>query len=142
MMGALAQFDLFQPSQRTLLYIFPRVSAEQKGHCHILQRGKLRHQVVELPDEAYFAVTKCSSVILRERTQSQVGAVYVTCGRPIKSAEDVQQGTLSSPRLADDREHLAFGHMERQVFKEHQVQFARAKDLFQTLNTQNLFLSN
>src|SRR5207248_7831786 len=86
---------------------------------------------MELPDEADFAVTKLGCAILRERTQSQVGEVYVTRGSPIKGAQDVQQGTLTRTRFTYDREHLPFGYLERQVFKEHQVRGSGTKDLLQ-----------
>jgi hypothetical protein len=52
----------------------------------------------------------------------------------IKSAEDVQQGTLPRSRLADDREHLASLHLKRQILKEHQVRFAGPENLLQSLN--------
>jgi hypothetical protein len=36
----------------------------------------------------------------------------------------VQQGTLPGARLSYDREHRSFLHLEREIFKEHQVRFA------------------
>src|SRR3954462_6405940 len=96
MMSAFAELNLLQPFHGAVLGLFPGLPAEKKRHCHVLQRGKLRQQIVELPDEADFAVAEVGSAFLRQRLYLKVGAVYVTCRSPIKSAEDVQQGTLSS----------------------------------------------
>src|SRR5580704_6765059 len=58
----------------------------------------------------------------------------------IKSAEDVQQGTLPRSRLAHNRQHLAALHLKRQIFKEHQVRFAGPENLLQSLNPEQRFL--
>jgi len=89
---------------------------------------------MKLPDETGLAIPKLRRFVRRQRIQLQLGAVYVTCGSVIKSAEDVQQGTLSRSRLADNRKHLALLHLKRQIFKEHQVRFAGPEDLLQSLN--------
>jgi len=68
---------------------------------------------MELPDETELMITEPGGVILRKRTQPQVGAVYVTCGSAIKSTQDVQQGTLTGARFAHDRQHLTFRYLER-----------------------------
>jgi hypothetical protein len=47
----------------------------------------------------------------------------------IKSAQDVQQGTLPRSRLPDNGEHLASLHLKRQIVKEHQIRFAGPEDL-------------
>jgi hypothetical protein len=57
----------------------------------------------------------------------------------IKSAEDVQQGTLTGSRLAHNREHLASLHLKRQILKEHQVRFAGPENLLQSANPKQRF---
>src|SRR5579864_373328 len=102
MMRALVQTYFVEPPQSLCFPILPGATPKQERHGHILQRRKLRQQIVELPHKADFAVTKLGGGALRKRAQSQVGEVYVTRGSPIKSAHDVQQGTLSRTRLAHD----------------------------------------
>ncbi len=130
-----------QPLRSFCFDLLPGLPSNQERHGHVFQRRKFRQQVVELPYEADFAVTKIGGVIFGERIQSQVGAVYVTCGSTIKGAEDVQEGTLSRTRFAHDGDHFSLGYVERQIFKEHQIRFAGAKNLLQTLNPQRTFVN-
>jgi hypothetical protein len=74
---------------------------------------------VELPNKADLVVAKLGRSVFRKRIQLQVREIYVTRGSPIKSANDVQQRTLSRARFTYDGEHFAFGHLKRQIFKEH-----------------------
>jgi hypothetical protein len=69
-----------------------------------------------------------------------VGAVYVTCGGAIKSAEDVQQGTLARPRFAHNAEHLSSPHRKRQILKEHQIRFTGSENFLQPLDPQQRLL--
>jgi hypothetical protein len=84
---------------------------------------------VELPYEARLAVAKLCGFVVGQRVHSQVGAVYVTCGSLIKSAQDVQQGTFPSAGLTHDGEHFSSLHLKRQILKEHQIRFTGPEDL-------------
>ena len=79
---------------------------------------------MKLPDEANFAVAELGSIVFRKRIHLRFRAVYGTRRRTIKRSDDVQQGTLARTRLTDNRQHLSFTHLERQILKEHQVRFA------------------
>jgi hypothetical protein len=72
-----------------------------------------------------------------QRIQSQVGAVYVTCGSAIKGAQDVQKCTLSCARFSHDGEHLSSLHLKRQILKEHQVRFAGPENLLQAFDSKH-----
>ncbi len=63
-MRALLQSHLAQPPRSFLLCLLPGQTPQQKRHGHIFQCRKLRQQVVELPDEADFAIAKLSGFIL------------------------------------------------------------------------------
>src|ERR1700733_5840036 len=119
MMRALVQPHLPKPPRSFCLRLPPGVTPKQERHRHIFPRCKLGQQVVELPNKADIAVAKLGCSVFRKQIQLQVREVYVTCGSPIKSADDVQQGTLSRTRFANNRQHFALGRLKRQIFKEH-----------------------
>jgi hypothetical protein len=54
----------------------------------------------------------------------------------------MQQGTLSRTALAYNGQHFTSLNPERQVVKEHQIRIARAIDLAETLNAENLVYLN
>ncbi len=113
MMRTLLKCYFSQPLRSFCFDLRPGLPPNQERHGHVFQRRKFRQQVMELPYETDLAVTKIGGVIFGERIQSQVGAVYVTCGSAIKSAEDVQKGTLSGTRFAYDGNHLSLGYVKR-----------------------------
>src|SRR6266436_1202084 len=88
-MRTLLQTHLVQPSRSFPLRLLLGLTPKQQRHGHVFQCRKFRQQVVELPNETELMVTEPGRVIFRERTQSQVGAVYVTGRSPIKSTQDV-----------------------------------------------------
>ena len=90
MMTPLRQANFLQPLQGFLFGVGLRVAPHQQRHGNVLKRGKLRQQIVELPNEANFAVTKISSGIFRKRAQAKLRAVYFTCRRLINRAQNVQ----------------------------------------------------
>ena len=79
---------------------------------------------MKLPDKSEFPTSKFRSRFFREPSQIEFGEVYVTFRSTIKDSEDVQQGTLSRTRLANDGQHLAGPHLERQILKEHELRIA------------------
>jgi hypothetical protein len=62
-MRTLFQAYFAQPFRRFLAGILPSITSQEKRHRHILERGKLRQQVMELPNEADFPIAKSSRVI-------------------------------------------------------------------------------
>ena len=74
---------------------------------------------MKLPDKSKLATAELRRLFFRELSQIKLGEVYVTFGSAIKHSEDVQQGTFPGTRLANNGQHLAGLHLERQVFKEH-----------------------
>jgi len=82
--------NLTQPMFRIFLYRRPRLPAKQQRHGGIFQGCELGKQVMKLPYEPDFTIAKIRGGIIRQRTQLQVGAVYVTVRSTFKSAQDVQ----------------------------------------------------
>src|SRR5215471_15707345 len=78
----------------------------QKRHSNILLRRKFRQQIMKLPNETDRAVAKIRGRIVAQFRRMNLGAVYVTCGSPIKSSENMQKSTLSRAGLTDNGEHL------------------------------------
>src|SRR5207245_116256 len=101
------QANFCQPLRRFLLCLGFRSSPHQQWHGDVLKRGEFRQQIVKLPNEADFAVTKISSSVLGKRTQAQVGAVYFTCRRLIKRSKYMYQSAFSGRGCSDNRQHLS-----------------------------------
>src|SRR5215470_20030149 len=93
--------------------LLPCLSPKQQRHGNVLCCRELWQQVMKLPYKARLSIAKVCGFVVRQRVQSQVGAVYVTCGSTIKGAEDVQKGTLARARFADDRDHLSWLNRKR-----------------------------
>src|SRR5690242_18978969 len=87
----LLQPDFPQPLQSLLFSLGRRSSAHQERHGYILQCRKFRQQVVKLPDKSDFAVTEIGGSVFWKRIEPQLREVYVTCGRPIKGPNNMQQ---------------------------------------------------
>jgi hypothetical protein len=92
---------------------------------------------MELPHKTDFTIAKIGGLVFRKGTQFQVCAVYVSRGSTIKSAQDVQQGTLPCSGFAHDRKHLASLHFERQILKEHQIGLAGAENFLQAFHAEH-----
>src|ERR1051326_1011297 len=95
---------------------------------------------MELPDKPDLAVAELGRSLVGKRLQLDFGAVYFTCRRPIKRAQDVQKCAFPGARLADDADHLALSYLKRQVFKEHEVRSAGSKNLLESFSPQDLGL--
>jgi hypothetical protein len=92
---------------------------------------------VKLPYEPCFAIAKVCGFVAGQGVESQVGAVYVTCGSPIKSAQDVQQGTFPGAGLAHNGKHFSSLHLKRQILKEHQIRFTGPEDLLEAFDAKH-----
>ena len=86
-MAAIGQPDFSQPVHSLLLSLPPIHAPHHKRHRDVLPGCKLRQQIVKLPHEANFTVTKFGCRIFRQLAKIEVGEVYRTTGRPIKSSE-------------------------------------------------------
>jgi len=137
MVGALLESDLAQPARSLRFRLLPSLTAEQQGHSHVLCGRKFRQQVMKLPNETGFAIAKIRGFVVGQRSDSQVGAVYVTCGGTIKSAEDVQQGTFSSAGFAHDGDHFSSSYRKRQILKEHQVRCSGPENLLEAFGAEH-----
>ena len=80
---------------------------DQVGHHHVLQRGQLGKQVIELEDEAEQPVAHRVPMPFR----AVVDALGVDQDRPriggVEQAQDVQEGALARPAGPHDGDHLA-----------------------------------
>ena len=97
---------------------------------------------MKLPDKTDFAIAKIRCGLVRERSQLQFRAVYVTFGRPFKGSEQVKQRTFSRSGLAHDAHHLSLCYPEGQIFKEHQIGRPRSKHFRQAFRSENHVLIN
>jgi len=120
--------DLTVERSATLLHLRESGTASFVGSGPGMTRGGVVF-VDQGSIEAGFAIPEICCLVCRQRIQLQLGAVYVTRGSMIKSAEYVQQGTLARSRLPHDRQHLPAPHLKRQILKEHKVRFAGPENL-------------
>jgi hypothetical protein len=137
MMSTRLESDLTQPAQSFRLDLLPGPSSNEQRHGNVFCRRKFRQQIVKLPNEAHFPIAKVCGFVVGQRVYAQVGAVYVTCGSAIKSAENVQQSALSRTRFAHDGEHFSSLHLKRQILKEHQVRRAGPEDLLEAFHAKH-----
>jgi hypothetical protein len=61
-------------------------------------------------------------------------AVYVTCGSPIKSSEDVQKSTFPGAGFTDNGQHFPLHHLKGQIVKEHQIRLPGFVNLSEPIN--------
>ena len=92
----------------------PRIS---NGMATFSSGGKLRQQIMKLPDKPKLPAAKLRCIFFRETYQLELGEVYVTFGSAIKHSEYVKQGTFSGTRLANNGQHLAGLHLNDKFSK-------------------------
>jgi len=97
---------------------------------------------MKLPYKARLSIAKVCGFVVRQRVQSQVGAVYVTCGSTIKGAEDVQQCTLPRTGFSHNGKHLSLLHLKRQILKEHQIRLAGPENLLQAFDSKHSIVTS
>ncbi len=90
MTGTVRQTNFLQPVQSLLLGVLSLHAAHQQRHGNILQGGKLRQQIMKLPDKPKLPAAKLRSIFFGETTQRKLGEVYVTFGSAIKGSEYVK----------------------------------------------------
>ena len=73
---------------------------------------------MELPHEAEFSIPELCRCRFTELCEPEFREVYVTIGRPIKGAEDVQKSAFTGTRIANDCDQFPFLHLKGQVLKE------------------------
>ncbi len=79
---------------------------------------------MKLPDVADLTVAEFGRVILGECIDLQPSAMDGARGWTVQGSQNVQQSAFAGARLAHEREHGAFFHLERQILKEHEFGFA------------------
>ena len=89
-MRTLLQTYFAKPAKSFLLGLLPGMLPQQKRQSYILYRGKLRQQIMKLPDKPELPTAEFCCTLLREAPQLKLGEVYVTFRGAIKRPEDVQ----------------------------------------------------
>jgi len=79
---------------------WPGPPTQEQRSGHVLQRGEFGEQIVKLPHKPDFPIAKIRGGIVRQRTQLQVGEVYVTLRKHVQESEDMQQVLLARTRFA------------------------------------------
>ena len=92
-----------------------RHTGDAQRHLHVLPRGELRQQVVELEHEADVLVPEGHASCVVHGGQLHVAHLHQAAIGGVEAAEHVQQGALPHPRGADNGHHLATCHLDRQI---------------------------
>ncbi len=105
------------------------LAAHDQRHRHVVQRGELRQQVVELVDEAQAAVAHRALAALGQPDGKLAVHRHRTAGRHVQEAQDMQQRALAGARGADDGDHLAARHGQADVAEHFDARGAFVVDL-------------
>ena len=82
-------------------------AADEGGHHHVLKRGELGQEVVELEDEADVAVAEVREAAVVEGEDVDAGNLQAAGGGPVEGAEDVEEGALADAGGPGDAQGLA-----------------------------------
>ena len=82
-------------------------AGDQQRHHHVLERGELAQQVMELEHEADRAVPDLRQAPRSPACTALARDANFARRRPVERAQHVQQRALPGAALADDRHHLA-----------------------------------
>ena len=108
----LGQAQQAQHLARRLRGLPTRTTGDERRNQHVLQRRKLRQQLVELEDKADVPVAEGSQLALVQPLHLR--AVYRDRPRvrPVQRPHDLQERGLARPAGAHDAEHLAALHVQ------------------------------
>ena len=82
-----------------------------------------------LPHIPDLAISKIRKLRLGQSDNISIFVVYRSGAGLVESADQMQEGTLPRPALADDGDLLAFFDVKREVVKDHEVLVAGTVDL-------------
>ena len=91
----------------------PFASGDVARNTHVLERGKLGQQVVELEYEADLRVAEFRDVLVRQRMHGHAVDLDLAGSGPAQRAEDLQQRRFAGAARPDDRNDFPF--VDRQV---------------------------
>ncbi len=115
MLQALAEAHPGQQIGRAAARLAAGLARDAHRHLDVLRRIELRHQMMELKDEADVAVAKLHERGIVERPEIGVGNDDLSRVGAVEAAEQVQQRALANARRADDRDHLAVGDVQFEI---------------------------
>ena len=113
MRQAVFQPDLRQHFLRRQVCLFPCNAPYQQRHCHVLKRGELGQQVMELVDVADGAATEQRAAPLGELARCRAGDGDLASLRAFEQAAQMQQRRLAGARRRHDGNQ--FTSLNRQV---------------------------
>src|SRR5271167_402616 len=110
-----AQSNFVQPLHRYRLGNFLALTPNQQRHHHVLERRKFGEQRVNLPHKTQLPIAKLSESACGKLTNVILPEVYRTLGRPVQTAQEVEQGALPGPGLAYQSQTFAARDFEVQM---------------------------
>ena len=102
----------------------PLVSANERWYRHVLERGELRQQLVELEHEANVAVAEVRQFALLESQHVDIVVEHLAPLWRIEGANDLQQRGLACAARPHDGDNLAIVDGDRDVAQDLQVAIA------------------
>ena len=110
-----------QPHPSLLQRRRPPHPPRQQRHRHILQRRKLRQQIVKLPHIPNLPIAKLRRLPRPSTRSAAPPHPNLARRRPVQRRQQMQQRTLPRAALPHNRDHLARRHREVQPAKQHHL---------------------
>ncbi len=108
----------------------PEAMPDQLGHQHVLERGQLGKQMIELEDEAEGAVAKLVALALRDVVDpASVEHDFATIGR-VEQPQQMQERALARPARPHHGEHLVPLDVQIDAAEHRNLVFAFPEALF------------
>ncbi len=118
-----------QPAQQLSRFLAPFFQIKTGIDCRyldILRRRQAGEQIVALEDEAEGLAPQGGKLIGVQRADILATHLIGSASRPVEAAENVHQGRLARPGLADNRDELAGMHLNRDTIERVHGCLARA----------------
>jgi len=117
-----------------------RNSANEKRHHHVFQCRELRQKIVNLPDKSNFPISKIRPLRVRQLRDLSTPVVYRAPGRPVQTAQQMQQGGLARAGFPHQGQHFSPCYFEVEVGEYDEVGGAGLIDFRQSAHANVRFI--
>ena len=134
MLRAMRQSDHRQRRLHVLLPVRLGKVREQQWQLHVPFRREHGHQIVKLENETDVARAPRGEGAVGQLINSFSGDDHRAFGRPVKAADQIQQGGLARTRRTHQREEFTGGDLQMQVRQHVNILRTAVEDFSHILN--------